>query len=81
MKATKREKVKMLIRMSPNADAADEVINENFNFGTIGEKIAFLKGMFDVEIISVHDADEIGKDESDKMSYWVMLDYIVNYYN
>ena len=81
MKESKREKVELLIKMAPNANAADEVINKNFNFGTIREKIAFLKGMFDVEIISKHDADGISEEMSAKMDYWSMLEAIVGCYD
>lgn len=42
-------------------------------------KMAFLKGMFDVEINSEHDVDGISKEESDEMSYWAMLNTIKKY--
>lgn len=76
MKAS-REMVKTLIEISPSVEEADKVIEENYGFKTIGEKLAFLKGMFDVEVISVHDADGTGKEESDKMTYFSMLNTIL----
>lgn len=80
MKASKREKVELLIKIAPNAKAADKVINQDFNFRTIEEKIAFLKGMFDVELISKNDADGISEEKSAEMDYWAMLETIVRYY-
>lgn len=79
MDAKSREVIKSLIELSPNVDEADKVINENYGFKSIGEKIAFLKGMFDAVIISVDDGDGVSKEESDEMTYWAMLNTIINY--
>ncbi len=78
MEARRREVIKILIEHSPNVEEADKVINENFNFKSIGEKIAFLKGMFDVKIISKHDADGTSEEKSAEMDYWAMLSTIIN---
>ncbi len=74
-----REVVKTLIELAPNVDVADKVINENYGFNSIGEKLAFLQGMFNVELFHKHDADETSKEESDKMTYFAMLNAIINY--
>lgn len=37
MKAN-REVVKALIKLAPNVDEADKVINENYDFNSIGKK-------------------------------------------
>lgn len=74
-----REVVKSLIKLAPNVDEADKVINENYAFSSIGEKLAFLQGMFDVELFHKLDADETSKEESDKMTYFAMLHTIINY--
>lgn len=79
MEAKSREVIKALIELSPNVDEADKVINENYGFKSIGEKMAFLKGMFDVVIISVDDADSVSKEESDEITYRAMLNTIINY--
>lgn len=76
MKAS-REVVKTLIELSPTAKEADKVIEENYGFESISEKLAFIKGMFDVEVISIHDAGVIEKEESDKMTYFAMLNTIL----
>lgn len=76
MKAS-REMVKTLIEISPSVEEADKVIEENYEFKSIGEKITFLQGMFDVQVICVDDADGIGKEESDKMTYFSMLNTII----
>lgn len=78
MKARSREVIKTLIELSPNVEEADRVINENYGFKSIGEKVAFLKGMFDIELISKHDADSISEEQSAEMDYWVMLNSIIN---
>ena len=77
MEARSREAVKTLIELSPNVEEADKVINENYNFKSIGEKIAFLKGMFDVKLVSKHDADGISEEKSAEMDYWAMLNAII----
>ena len=80
MKVSKRVRIKLLIAISKTVEEADEVISQNYNFETVKEKIAFLKGMFDVEVIDVHDADGTSKEESDKMTYFTMLNVIINSY-
>lgn len=76
MKAT-RDVVKTLIELSPTAEEADKVIEENYGFKSIAEKLAFIKGMFDVEVISIHVSDASKKEQSDQMIYWSMLNAIV----
>ena len=73
-----REVVKALIELVPNIDEADKVINENYDFNSIGEKLAFLRGMFDVELFHKHDADGTSKEKSDEMTYFAMLNAIIN---
>lgn len=65
-----REKVRVLIKLSSTIEEVDEVINKNYGFETVGEKIAFLKGMFDIDVIG-HDKD---KTES---TYFAMLNAIL----
>ena len=77
MELPSRKVVKTLIELSPNVQEADKVINENYYFKTIGEKIAFLKGMFDVKLVSKHDADGIYEEKSAEMDYWAMLNAII----
>jgi len=74
----RREVVKSMIEMSPNVEEADKIINENYNFKTIGEKIAFLKGMFDVRLVSKHDAEGVTEEKSAEMDYWALLNSIIN---
>lgn len=80
MKATRKERIKFLIALSETVEEADKIISENYSFGTVGEKLAFLNGMFDVELISKHDTDEISKEKSIEMDYWTMLNTIIKYY-
>lgn len=67
-----REQIKILLETSKTVAEADEVINNNFNFGSIREKIAFLKGMFDVQIIGHEEK------EPDEMDYFSMLATIIS---
>lgn len=75
---SQRQKVKLLIELSANVEEADATIKEYYGFESIEEKTAFLKGMFDVQIISAHDAEGTSKEESAGMSYWAMLQTIIN---
>ncbi len=77
MGVRRRKVIKNLISISPNVEEADKIITENYNFKTIGEKIAFLRGMFDVQIVSKYDGDEVTEEESAKMDYLAMLDTII----
>lgn len=67
-----RNQIKILLETSKTVAEADEVINNNFNFGSIREKIAFLKGMFDVQIIGHEEK------EPDEMDYFSMLATIIS---
>jgi len=77
MKISSREVVKTLIELSPNVKEANKVIDENCNFNSISEKMAFLRGMFDIELISKHDSAEISEEKSEQMTYWAMLNTII----
>lgn len=77
MKERNREVVKALIELSADTKEADKVIVENYGFKSIAEKIAFLKGMFDIEVFSVHNQEGTSKEESDEITYSVMLDAII----
>ena len=77
MEVRNRKVIKTLIEMSPNVEEADKIINENYNFKTIGEKMAFLKGMFDVILVSKDDGEGVSEEESAEMDYWAMLHSII----
>lgn len=77
MEVRSREVIKTLIEMSPNVEEADKVINERYNFKTIGEKMAFLKGMFDVRLVSKHDGEVVSEEKSAEMDYWAILNAII----
>lgn len=71
MKLTNREKVKLLLETATTVEQANEVIEENFAFESLQEKVAFLKGMFDIEVIGHEEA------EPDEMTYFAMLKTII----
>lgn len=68
----KREHVKLLIESAPTAEKADELIDTVYKFESVEEKVAFLKGMFGVEIIG-H-----ANDRPDEVTYLTMLTAIIN---
>jgi len=74
----KRETIKNLIKLSTNVEEADKVINEKYNFKSVGEKTAFLKGMFDVKLVSKHDSEGISEERSAEIDYWAMLNVIIS---
>ena len=53
----KRKIVKNFIETSRNNEEADKVITENYDFQTVEEKIAFLKGMFNIEVVAHGEKD------------------------
>lgn len=73
----KREHVKLLIESAPTVEKADELINEVYKFESVAEKIAFLKGMFDVKLVSKTDGPDVSKEKSIEMDYWAMLECII----
>ena len=72
-KACNRRHIKILLEISKTVEEADEVINKNYGFESIREKVAFLKGMFDIQIIGHEEK------EPDEMDYFSMLATIINH--
>ena len=68
MEKLNREDLKLLIEISPNFEEANKLIEEQMNFSTTKEKIAFLKGMFDVGVII-----DQKPDDSDELIYILLL--------
>ena len=66
---TRRRRIKLLIVTSPTVEQADQIINTYYHFSTVQEKIAFLKGMFDVEVLSHGNPDE--------NTYWAILNSVL----
>ena len=71
MKLTNREKVKLLLETAATVEEADEVIEKNFAFESLQEKVAFLKGMFDIDVIGHEEV------EPDEMTDYAMLKTII----
>lgn len=64
----RRKTIKSLITMSATPEEADKIIMHQYKVETVKGKIAFLKGMFDIE--------EVGHNHKDEATYYVMLDTI-----
>lgn len=67
-----RERVQALIILSRNTEEADLEIVKFLGNVSIKEKIAFLRGMFDVQIIS-----RCGQTQNEKADYEAMLGSIL----
>lgn len=67
-----RKDVKTLLESSIDVKKADVIISKYYGFETYGEKIAFLRGMFDVSGIGPE------SEKPDKDTYWAMLSAIIN---
>ena len=72
MKNIRKCTLKASIVLSNTFEEADAVINEYMGFESIKEKIAFLKGMFDVEILAQKSTD------SDELVYNLLLSTIIS---
>lgn len=67
-----RERVQALIILSSSTEKADLEIVRFLGNVSVKEKIAFLRGMFDVQIIS-----RCGQTNDDESDYYAMLDSIL----
>lgn len=70
--ASRREVSKILIQLSKTPEEADEVIQDRYHFETVAEKIAFLKGMFGIQLIG----HENGL--PNEQTYFAMLCTVIN---
>ena len=77
MKMT-RAIIQTLIETAPTVEEADNTINEFYGFETIAEKVAFLRGMFDVELVHRIDGPNVSREKSLEMDYWALLAGIIN---
>lgn len=66
--ASQRERVEALIILSSSAEEADRQVVEFLGNVSVEEKIAFLRGMFDVEVLS-----RTGYTEDHEADYYAML--------
>ena len=73
-----RDIVKFLIETASNVTEADRIISENYNFVSFGEKLAFLRGMFDFEVVSEHNIEGTSEEDAVKMTYWTVLNCIID---
>lgn len=73
----KREQIRMLIVLSPNVEEADKVI-VNAGFTAVREKIAFLKGMFDFNLVGRFDGTDVQEKDAEEMDYYAILNTIIN---
>ena len=67
-----RERTKAIIELAPDVDSADKAIVKFLGNVSTKEKIAFLRGMFDINIVR-YDNDPL----PDETIYKILLDGIV----
>lgn len=67
-----QKEAKALIEVCTEVEEADRIIKHYYGFETIREKVAFLKGMFDISIVG-HEHEEPNED-----IYRMMLYAIIN---
>jgi hypothetical protein len=73
-----REQVKMLIELSDDVNEADNIIEKYVGFISIKEKLTFLRGMFDIQLITRQDGKDIDEATSEKIDYYSILNAISN---
>lgn len=66
-----------LIEFASSIEEANLII-ENEGCKTVGEKIAYLKGMFDFKLIGRYDDESISSEQSQEMDYYAILSAIIN---
>ena len=72
-----REKLKMLIELSPTVEEADKIIVSE-GYTVVREKIVFLDGMFNVKLIGRSDANSVDEKDAEEMDYYAILSTIIN---
>lgn len=73
-----REQVKMLVELSENVYEADSIIEQYVEIYTIKEKLAFLKGMFDFQLIARLNGEGVDPSTSEEIDYYSILSAILN---
>lgn len=71
-----RERVKLMIELADSVSEANAII-ENDGMKSIKEKMAFLKGMFNFELIGRCDNPEM-ETNAEVMDYYAILNTIIN---
>ncbi len=74
----KNEQIKELISLADNIEEADNYIERYVGFKTIGEKFAFLTGLFGIEVLSGYDEDTDNPEEMLMADYDAVLITILN---
>lgn len=72
-----REEMKLLIELSSDVYEVNSLIEEA-GFLAIREKIAFLKGMFDFNIIGQFNDVQIRQEDAEEMDYYAIVSTIIN---
>ena len=68
-----RDVIATMIKSAPSPESVDQLINQQYGFQTICEKIAFLQGMFDIRVV------DQSEDITDEYLYFSMLTLILTF--
>ena len=71
----RREQIKALIELSNTYDEVDEILEKYAKFTTYEEKLAYLLGMFDVELVFKEENFANNEKQND---YIALVDAIIN---
>lgn len=73
-----REKTRILILLSSTVEEADAIVIRESGYTNTSNKIAYLRGMFDVNLIGRADDDSTSENDSIEMDYFALLSTIIN---
>ena len=71
------EKVKMLLSLAETVEEGDSVITEYTGFKSTAEKMAYLRGLFPIELIGKQDTADTSPEESLLMDYHSALNAVI----
>ena len=71
------EKIKMLLSLADTVDEGDSVITEHTGYRTTVEKLAYLRGLFPIELIGKQDTADTTQEESLLMDYHSALNAVI----
>lgn len=72
----KRKRIKALIELSSTVEQADEILIQE-GLSCVREKIAFLKGMFDIALIGHCNRPYFSNGENVNLEYQLLLNAII----
>jgi hypothetical protein len=72
-----RDEVRLAIKLASTWEEADGVITTSMGIKDTSEKLGFLQGLFDINILGRCDPDDVTNEEKAKTDYIAVLSAIV----